>query len=144
MDVLPTLHSLAKLESKLEVDGMDLSHYFLNESGVDRKNFFMAFEGDVYFVRNKDFRLHEDGRLYKVPFNSNETRYSMEPLSDLNAYAETRQEMQKLLDSYMKIEQIDQTYKIFPLVPMAMNLKTLKAKQKEIVEKNQELEFPAK
>ena len=131
MDVLPTLHSLTQLDSKLEVDGMDLSHNFLNETGEDRKYFFMAFEGDIYFVRNKDFRLHEDGRFYKAPTTSNESRYSMELLDDTNTYAETLQEMQKLLESYMKIQQTDQTYKVIPFSSKGDNFKNSQDKVKK-------------
>lgn len=73
----------------------------------------MAFEGDVYFVRDKEFRLHEDGRFYEVPVSSNESRYNMKIL-DPSLHAENRQRLQKHLDAFMKIQQTDPSYTIVP------------------------------
>jgi arylsulfatase A-like enzyme len=89
MDVLPTIASIAKIPLQHKVDGMDLSHNFFNTDGIDRTMFTMAFEGDVYFVRDHRFRLHEDGRLYEIPVSSNESRYNMEIL-DPSLHAENR------------------------------------------------------
>jgi hypothetical protein len=75
--------------------------------------FAMAFEGDVYFVRDHRFRLHEDGRLYEIPVSSNESRYNMEIL-DPSLHAENRQRLQKHLDAFMAIQQTDPSYTVIP------------------------------
>lgn len=113
MDVLPTIASIAKIPLQHKVDGMDLSHNFFNTDGEDRTMFAMAFEGDVYFVRDHRFRLHEDGRLYEIPVSSNKSRYSMEIL-DPSLHTENRQRLQKHLDAFMQIQQTDPSYTIIP------------------------------
>ena len=114
MDVKPTLLSIAEIESDHAVDGMDLSHTFLGRPGIDREYFDMAFEGDVYFIRDKRFRLHEDGRMYNVPVTGNEARYSMDSLVGEFDQAEVRERMQVRLDSYMRIRKTDDSYTIIP------------------------------
>lgn len=114
MDVLPTLASIAKVPITHAIDGMDLSHNFFVQPGKDREMFFMAFEGDVYFVRDKRFRLHEDGRFYDVPVSGNESRYSMDALSDPDLFTKDRERLQKELDAFMEIRQTDDTYTIIP------------------------------
>ena len=114
MDVLPTLSAMARIPLEHPVDGMDLSHSLLGETGKDREYFSMAFEGDVYFVRDKRFRLHEDGRLYDVPVSGNETRYSMESLARESDHAGARERLQAVLDSYMGIRKTDESYRIIP------------------------------
>lgn len=69
---------------------MDLSHNLFNSKGKDRIHFFMAFEGDVFFVRDKQFRLHEDGRSYHVPVTGDVTRYGRNVVSDSAQYEDHR------------------------------------------------------
>jgi arylsulfatase A len=114
MDMLPTLASVAGIPLEHSVDGMDLSHNFFDEPGEDRKTFSMAFEGGVYFVRDKRFRLHEDGRFYDVPLSGNESRYGMDVVTDPNAHGEDRQRLQRVLDAFMNIRKSDNSYTIIP------------------------------
>jgi len=114
LDVMPTLSALARIPVGHPVDGMDLSHSLLGKPGKDREYFSMAFEGDVYFVRDKRFRLHEDGRLYDIPVSANETRYSMESLVGKSSHADARERLQARLESYMGIRKTDESYSIIP------------------------------
>ena len=114
MDVMPTLSAMARIPMEHPVDGMDLSHSLLGKSGNDREYFSMAFEGDVYFVRDKRFRLHEDGRLYDIPVSGNETRYSMDSLVGKSGHSDARERLQTRLESYMGIHKTDQSYSIIP------------------------------
>ena len=113
MDVMPTLAKVAGLPINHEIDGMDLSHNLFNTPGKDRTLFAMAFEGGVYFVRDKRFRLHEDGRFYKIPVSDLEARYSMGTLPD-GINLEYRQRLQSHLDAFMYIKQTDTSYAIIP------------------------------
>lgn len=114
LDMKPTLVSVAGIESDHPTDGMDLSHSLRGEPGVDRENFYMSFEGDLHFVRNKRFRLHEDGRMYDVPVTSDEARYGMEPLPPGPGTKEARVRLQGLLDTYMRVRKTDDSYSIVP------------------------------
>lgn len=114
MDVLPTLASVANITLAHEVDGMDLSHNLLRKQGKDREYFMMAFEGGVYFIRGKRFRLHEDGRFYDVSVVSNKTRYSMDVLGSSPKHADVRRTLQARLDRFMQIQQTDHSYSIVP------------------------------
>ena len=114
MDVLPTLSAIARIPMEHAVDGMDLSHSLLGKPGKDREYFSMAFEGDVFFVRDQRFRLHEDGRLYDIPVSGNETRYSMDALAGESGHAAARERLQAVLDSYMEIRKMDESYRIVP------------------------------
>ena len=114
MDVLPTLGAIAQIEIEHSVDGMDLSHSLLGKPGIDREDFSMAFEGDVYLVRDERFRLHEDGRLYDVSVASDETRYSMDALVSESEHADARERLQTRLESYMGIRKADESYSIIP------------------------------
>lgn len=64
------------LPMNAEVNGMDLSHNFFAQPGTNREYVYLAWEGGYYMVRNKRFRIHEDGRLFDIPVTSNEARYS--------------------------------------------------------------------
>lgn len=123
MDILPTLASVANIPVEHAVDGMDLSHNLLGIPGKDRKYFAMAFEGDVYFVRDERFRLHEDGRFYDVSVTGNETRYDMNPVSDPVRFANARSRLQRQLDEFMEIKQTDTTYTIIPFGTNGDNFK---------------------
>ena len=113
-DVLPTLSSVAGISLDAPVDGMDLSHSLFGVSGRDRRYFPMAFEGDVFFVRDDRYRLHEDGRFYDVPVSGNESRYNMESLLGENDQAEARRRLQEELEGLMEIRKTDDSYRIFP------------------------------
>ena len=114
LDVMPTLSALARIPMEHPVDGMDLSHSVLGKPGKDREYFSMAFEGDVYFIRDKRFRLHEDGRLYDVPVSGDETRYSMDSLTGKSSHADARERLQARLESYMGIRKTDESYRVIP------------------------------
>ncbi|MFT5108803.1 MAG: arylsulfatase A [Pseudoalteromonas tetraodonis] len=129
MDMLPTLASVSSIPLEHEIDGMDLSHNLFDQPGKDREYFFMAFEGDVYFVRDKRFRLHEDGRFYKVPVSNIAQRYNMDVLSDPQAHAQNRQQLQRQLDAFMRIHQTDSTYTIVPFGTGGDNFKNAETKR---------------
>ena len=114
MDLLPTLASIAGIPLEHEVDGMDLSHNLLGQSGKDREYFMMAFEGGLYFVRDSRFRLHEDGRFYDVPVTGAEARYGMQIVQDAASHADARMRMQSRLDQFMRIKQTDRSYHVIP------------------------------
>jgi len=113
MDVMPTLAKLSGISIEHEIDGMDLSHNLFNTPGKDRTLFAMAFEGGVFFVRDKRFRLHEDGRFYEIPVSDVEARYSMEE-PDRSVRLEHRQRLQRHLDEFMNIKKTDTSYTIVP------------------------------
>jgi len=128
MDILPTFASIADIPLPSKVDGMDLSHNLFDTPGKDRTLHAMAFEGDVYFVRDHRFRLHEDGRFYEVPTTSNEARYDMTPL-DANLHPESRQRLKRQLDAFMKIEKTDTSYQIIPFGTNGDSFKNQQDKQ---------------
>ena len=112
-DLFPTLASLTGLLMKHQVDGMGLSHTFLQKPGTDREYVYLAWEGGFYFVRDKRFRLHEDGRLYDIPVSSDAARYS-EELSSIAEHPEAHQRLQSKLDEFKKIQKTDDSYTIIP------------------------------
>ena len=114
MDVLPTLASVAGIPVEHEIDGMDLSHNLFDKPGKDREFFEMAFEGGCYFVRDKRFRLHEDGRFYDIPVTGDESRYSMAEISDLEENTEHQHRLKKRLAQFMAIKQTDTNYRVIP------------------------------
>ena len=114
MDVLPTLASVAGIPVEHEIDGMDLSHNLFDKPGKDREFFEMAFEGGCYFVRDKRFRLHEDGRFYDIPVTGDESRYSMHEISDLEENTEHQHRLKKRLTQFMTIKQTDTNYRVIP------------------------------
>ena len=114
MDVLPTLASVAGIPVEHEIDGMGLSHNLFDKPGKDREFFEMAFEGGCYFVRDKRFRLHEDGRFYDIPVTGDESRYSMHEISDLEENTEHQHRLKKRLTQFMKIKQTDTNYRVIP------------------------------
>ena len=88
----------------------------------------MAFEGDVYFVRDKRFRLHEDGRFYDVAIAGNETRYDMNVVSDSKQHANHRRQLQHRLNEFMAIKQTDGSYFIVPFGTDGDNFKNAQDK----------------
>ncbi len=132
MDVLPTLAATAKVPLGYEVDGMDLSHNLFNQPGKDREIYSMAFEGGCYFVRDKRFRLHEDGRFYDVPVTSSESRYDMNVIGDREQHLESRQRLQRHLEKFMAIQKTDTSYRV---VPFGTNGDNFRNTQDRAVEK---------
>jgi arylsulfatase A len=128
MDVLPTLASVANIPLDHNVDGMDLSHNLLGRQGKDREYFTMAFEGGVFFIRDKRFRLHEDGRFYDVPVTSDKTRYNMNVLGNSPQHIGVRQQLQDRLDRFMQIRQTDRSYTIVPFGTSGDNFKNAQDK----------------
>ncbi|VGO18556.1 sulfatase-like hydrolase/transferase [Pontiella sulfatireligans] len=112
-DVFPTLAGLTGLSMTADVNGMDLSHNFFGKPGEDRDYVYIAWEGGFYFVRDKRFRLHEDGKLYDIPVSSNGSRYS-EKLSSITEHPEEAQRLQAKLDEFKKIQKTDESYTIIP------------------------------
>ena len=90
----------------------------------------MAFEGGVYFVRDKRFRLHEDGRFYEIPVSDLEARYSMETLPD-GINLEYRQRLQDHLDAFMYINKTDTSYTIVPFGTYGDDIKNRMDAEKE-------------
>ncbi len=135
MDVLPTLAAIADIPLHHEIDGMNLSHNFYDTQGTDRLCFAMAFEGDLYFVRDKRFRLHEDGRFYDIAVSNNESRYNMNALCDPTLYAESRNRLQRQLDVFMEISQTDRSYTIVPFGTGGDNFKNAQDKANNASEK---------
>jgi len=101
VDVLPTITSLAGITLEREVDGMDLSHNFTGRQGADREQVLMSYKTG-FFVRDKRFRLNENGTLYDVPVTSNKLRYS-EKISKNPEHNERRKKLQATLDQFMAI-----------------------------------------
>ena len=101
VDVLPTITSLAGITLDREVDGMDLSHNFTGRQGADREQVLMSYKTG-FFVRDKRFRLHENGTLYDVPVTSNKLRYS-EKISKNPEHNERRKKLQATLNQFMAI-----------------------------------------
>ena len=102
VDVLPTIHFIAGIELNRNVDGMDLSHLLIGGEGTNRKHVLINY-GRGFFVREKRFRLNQDGKLYDIPVSSNQERYS-EKLSANPKHEAERDRMQKILDEFMKIQ----------------------------------------
>ena len=130
LDVLPTLGGATGIPVQHQVDGMDLSHNLFGEVGKDREIFAMAFEGECYFVRNKRFRLHEDGRLYDASVDELETRYHWETLPK-DAFPEQRQALQKHLDRFMQIQKTDDSYQIIPFGTKGDEYKNAQQRQRK-------------
>ena len=65
-------------------------------------------------MRDKRFRLNQDGKLYDIPVTSNATRYS-EQVTTAPRYQAHRRRLQTLLDNFMAIENEYTTDKVQPL-----------------------------
>ena len=115
---------------------MDLSHNLLGKPGKDREVFTMAFEGGVYFVRDRRFRLHEDGRFYDIPVDRIETRYSMNALITENEFEHDRQRLQRHLDELIAITQTDTSYHIIPFGTGGDNFKNAQDRARKAEQKN--------
>ena len=80
---------------------MDLSHNFICGEGANREHVLINY-GKGYFVRDKRFRLNQDGKLYDIPVSSDKKRYS-EAVTKDPGYDVPRQRLQALLDDFMLI-----------------------------------------
>ena len=98
VDVLPTIASIAGIELTAEVDGMDLSHNFLGKEGKNREYIVMPYKG--FYVRDKRFRLHADGRFFDIPVTSDKERYAEKETKNPE-YEPQRKKLQALIDKYM-------------------------------------------
>ena len=113
VDIHPTLAAIAQLPIDHHVDGMDLSHLLVGAQGRNREYFYMAFEGGLFMVRDKRFRLHQDGRFFDIPVGSNASRYSETRTSNAD-YVPDRARLQGKLSEYQQIRKTDKSYKIVP------------------------------
>ena len=102
VDVLPTVTSLAGIRLNRKVDGLNLAHHLTGGPGKNREHVFINY-GRGYFVRDKRFRLNQDGKLYDIPVTSNATRYSEQVTTD-SQHKGHRKRLQILLDNFMAIE----------------------------------------
>jgi hypothetical protein len=59
--------------------------------------------GRGFFVREKRFRLNQDGKLYDIPITSDASRYSEAVTTD-PAHAADRVRLMMTLDDFMAIE----------------------------------------
>ena len=111
-DVLPTICSIADIKIDREVDGIDLSHYFLNKEGKDREYVYMTWKNE-HFVRDKNLMLKASGvkskgkpsfkeTLFDIPIATDKQRYS-EKESTSPEHESRRQALKLLLDKYMAI-----------------------------------------
>ncbi len=103
VDVLPTIASVAGIKLDREVDGMDLSHNLLGTAGEERQQVLMSFKKG-YFVRDRRFRLHENGTLYDIPVSSDKERYS-ESKAGSEDFISDRERLGAVLKDFMAIEQ---------------------------------------
>ncbi len=104
IDVLPTIHSIANIELNRKVDGYNLAHYLIGGQGIDRETVSINF-GQGFFVRDRRFRLNQNGNLYDIPIDSDETRYS-EFIAAESDHSEDRKRLQSILDQFMSIKPI--------------------------------------
>jgi arylsulfatase A len=74
-DLVPSMNALVGVETRDEVDGIDLSHQFVGGKGVDRETVFIHY-GKDYFVRDGRWRLHRNGAFYDIPTTTNASRYA--------------------------------------------------------------------
>jgi len=102
VDVLPTIHSIAGVELNRRVDGIDLSHLLIGGEATNRKHVLINY-GRGFFVREKRFRLNQDGKLYDIPITSDASRYSEAVTTD-PAHDTDRARLKKILDDFVSIE----------------------------------------
>jgi len=102
VDVLPTIHCIAGIELNRNIDGIDLSHLLIGGEGANREQVLVNY-GRGFFVREKRFRLNQDGKLYDIPITSDASRYSEAVTTD-PAHAADRVRLMMTLDDFMAIE----------------------------------------
>lgn len=103
VDVLPTIASVASIALDRKVDGMNLAHNLTGEPGTDRTHVLINYKSG-YFVRERTFRLHENGKFYDIPVTSDASRYS-ERQSSAVEHQSHRKRLQRILTDFMSIEQ---------------------------------------
>ena len=130
MDMLPTLAAVGGIPIEFDIDGMDLSHNLFGTPGKDREYFAMAFEGGCYFVRDRRFRLHEDGRVYDVSVESNESRYDMTVVEGPEKQAQVRKRLEHILKEFMSIDKTDDSYTVVPFGTNGDNFKNAQDRKK--------------
>ena len=81
---------------------MDLSHLLVGAEGTNRKHVLINY-GRGFFIREKRFRLNQDGNLYDIPITSDASRYR-EAIATDPAHAADRTRLTKTLDNFMAIE----------------------------------------
>ncbi|MEM8913779.1 MAG: sulfatase-like hydrolase/transferase [Planctomycetota bacterium] len=102
VDVLPTIHSIAGIDLERKVDGMDLSQLLVGGDGTNREHVLINY-GRGFFVRDKRFRLNQNGKLYDISVASDATRYSEAVTTDPTHTAD-RARLQGILDDFMAID----------------------------------------
>lgn len=102
VDLVPTITTLAGIKLDRKVDGMDLSHLLTGKKGKDRE-LVLINHGRGYFVRDKRFRLNQDGKFYDIPVASDKERYS-EKRATNSEHDAHRQRLQRILDEFRAIE----------------------------------------
>jgi arylsulfatase A len=102
VDVLPTIAAVAGIKLDRQLDGMDLSHNLFGKDGKNREQVLMSFKKD-FFVREKQLRLNQDGKLYDIPVTSDNERYSEKVTTD-PAHESDRRRLQTALDQFMAIK----------------------------------------
>ena len=108
VDVLPTICSIASIELNRVVDGMDLSHHFLGGEGANREHIFMAYKGEQYYLRDREYRLNIGGKkggtetLFHNPVATLRERYSEKITTDPNDEMKQRA-MKKIMEPYLAI-----------------------------------------
>lgn len=102
VDVLPTIASIAGIKMDRELDGMDLSNVLHGKEGRDREQVLMSYK-NAFFVRDKRFRLDQDGVLYDIPVTSDKERYG-EKRAPKEDFASDRQRLGAILDPFKAIE----------------------------------------
>ena len=102
VDVVPTIASIAGIDLNRNVDGMNLSHDLFGKSGTDREHILINY-GKGFFVREKRFRLNQNGKFYDIPVTSNASRYS-EKVVALSEHPDDHSRLKKLLDDFMDIK----------------------------------------
>ncbi len=78
------------------------SHLLVGAEGTNRKHVLINY-GRGFFIREKRFRLNQDGNLYDIPITSDASRYS-EAIATDPAHAADRTRLTKTLDNFMAIE----------------------------------------
>lgn len=81
---------------------MDLSHLLVGAKGTNRKHVLINY-GRGFFIREKRFRLNQDGNLYDIAITSDASRDS-EAIATDPAHAADRTRLTKTLDDFMAIE----------------------------------------
>jgi hypothetical protein len=95
--------SIAGIQLACKVDGLNLSHNLLGGEGKDRDHVLMSFKKE-FFVRDKRFRLDQDGTLYDTPVTSDKVRYS-EKQTMATEHLAHRERLQYVLNEFMAIDQ---------------------------------------